>query len=345
MDQPRGSGLGLAVLSSAAFGTSGSFAASLLEAGWTPGAAVAIRIGLAALLLTLPALLAVRGDAAALRRGGRTLVVYGVAAVAGAQLCYFLAIQHLPVAVALLLEYSGVLLVVVWMWLRHQQRPGRLTVVGAITAVGGLVLVLDLIGNAVIDPVGVLWGLGAAVGLATYFVISAGTTDDLPPLTVAWGGLLVGGMVLGAAGLAGVLPMAAPRTDVVLLSTRVSWLVPVLGLSLLAAVVAYVAGIAGARRLGARVASFVGLSEVVFAVAFAWLLVDQSLHVVQLVGGALVIGGIALVRTGELRSGLAVPRGTPHEELVLAEAGHTAADGADPQLVRVEPVSPPRPLP
>lgn len=319
-----GAGLGLAVLSAAAFGTSGSFAASLLAAGWSPGAAVTARVGLAALVLTIPALVVARrsGRRGALRRGGRTVVVYGVAAVAGTQLCYFLAIQHLSVAVALLLEYSGVLLVVGWMWLRHQERPGRLTIVGAVVSVGGLVLVLDLVGNAVIDPVGVLWGLAAAVGLAVYFVLSADAEGELPPLTVAWGGLLVGAGVLALAGLVGILPMAAPRTDVVLLSVQVSWLVPVLGLSLVAAIVAYVAGIAGARRLGARVASFVGLSEVVFAVGFAWLLVGQSLQPVQLLGGGLVVGGIALVRIEALRSA-ATPRtvGPSPDDPVLVGAG------------------------
>ena len=63
-----------------------------------------------------------------------------------------------------------------------------------------------------------------------------------------------------------------PRTDVVLLGTEVTWLVPVLGLSVVAAVIAYVAGIAGARLLGPKVASFVGLTEVLFAVVFAWLM-------------------------------------------------------------------------
>lgn len=295
-------GLGLAVLSAAAFGTSGAFAASLLEAGWTPGAAVTARVGLAAIVLTVPALAAARRvGRGALRRGSRTLVLYGLVAVAGTQLAYFLAIQRLSVAVALLLEYSAVLIVVAWMWLRHQQRPGRLTILGAVVAIGGLVLVLDLVGDATVDPVGVVWGLVAAVGLATYFVISAEAGGELPPLTVAWGGMVVGGAVLALAGAIGVLPMAAPRTEVLLLATEVSWVVPVLGLSLVAAVVAYVAGIAGARRLGARLASFVGLSEVVFAVLFAWLLVGQALRPVQLVGGGFVVLGIALVRAEALR--------------------------------------------
>lgn len=295
-----GAGLGLALLSAATFGTSGAFASSLLEAGWTPGSAVTIRVVVAALVLTVPALLLLRGRLGDLRRGGRTLAVYGVLAVAGAQLCYFNAVEHLSVAVALLLEYSGALLVVGWLWLRHGQRPRRLTVTGAVLSLAGLALVLDLLGAGGLDLVGVLWGFGAAVGLATYFVLSA-EDGGLPPLVVAWGGLAVGGIVLGAAGAVGVLPLAAPRTDVVLLDSQVSWLVPVLGLSLVAAVVAYVTGIFGARLLGAKVASFVGLTEVLFAVLFAWLLLGEVLTPAQLVGGVLVVAGILLVRVDELR--------------------------------------------
>ena len=307
MRPAAGAGLGLALVSAATFSTSGSFASSLIAAGWTPGAAVTVRVVLAAVVLTLPALLLLRGRWEALRRSGPTLTLYGVAAVAGAQLCYFMAVQHLSVAVALLLEYSGALLVVLWVWLRQGQRPGRLTLVGTVAAAVGLALVLQIVGNTDLDPVGVLWGLGAAVGLAVYFVVSAGTDEALPPLVVAWAGLAVGGAVLALAGASGVLPMAAPRTDVVLVDAQVSWLVPVLGLVLVAAVVAYVAGIVGARLLGARLASFVGLTKVLFAVAFAWVLLGQSLNAVQLLGGALVLAGIALVRVDEQRRAAAYP--------------------------------------
>ena len=178
---------------------------------------------------------------------------------------------------------------------------------GAAVAVAGLALVLDLLSGADLDPVGVLWGLGAAVGLATYFVLSAGADDALPPLVVAWGGLAVGGVVLLSAGALGVLPLAAPRTDVVLVDREVSWLVPVLGLALVAAVVAYVTGILGARLLGAKIASFVGLTEVLFAVLFAYLLLGQVLTGLQLAGGLLVLAGIGLVQLDEVRAGGPAP--------------------------------------
>ena len=83
---------------------------------------------------------------------------------------------------------------------------------------------------------------------------------------------------------------------------QVSWLIPVAGLSLVAAVIAYVAGIAAARMLGAKLASFAGLAEVIFAVLIAWLLLGQLPTAVQLTGGALIVAGIALVRIDELRS-------------------------------------------
>lgn len=322
-----GSGaLGLATLSAATFGTSGAFATSLLRSGWTPGAAVTVRVVTGAVLLTLPALLALRGSGARLRRAAGTMTTYGLVAVAGAQLCYFSAVQHLSVAVALLLEYSGTLLVVGWVWLRGGQRPRRLTVAGAVSAVAGLGLVLDLVGDHRLDPVGVLWGLGAAVGLAVYFVLSSGTEDALPPVVVAWGGLTVGGLALLAAAAIGVLPLTAPRTTVTLVGGTVSWLVPVLGLALLAAVVAYLSGITGARLLGAKVASFVGLTEVLFAVAFAWLLLGQALSPVQLVGGALVVVGIALVRVDEApRAVTVVPPAARPVVRTGSSAGPTAS--------------------
>jgi drug/metabolite transporter (DMT)-like permease len=75
--------------------------------------------------------------------------------------------------------------------------------------------------------------------------------------------------------------------------------VPVLELSLVAAVIAYVAGIAAARRLGARLASVTGMAEVFFAVLFAWLLLGQVPSPAQFTGGAFMLAGVALVRIDE----------------------------------------------
>ncbi len=289
-------GLGLAVLSATTFGTSGSFAASLMAAGWSPGAAVTVRIAVAALILTGPALVQLRGRWALVRRNLPVILAYGLLAVAGAQLFFFNAVEHLSVGVALLLEYSGTLLVVAWAWLRHGQRPGRLTVLGAASAIAGLVLVLDLTGAQRVDGVGVLWGLGAATGLAFYFVLSSRADDGLPPIAMAWAGMTVAAGTLLVAGIVGVVPLRASTADADFNGHHTNWLVPVAGLSVVAAVIAYTAGIGAARRLGARLASFIGLAEVLAAVLFAWLLLGQRPSLLQGIGGVVVLAGIALVR-------------------------------------------------
>jgi drug/metabolite transporter (DMT)-like permease len=299
---PGRAGLALAVLSAATFGTSGTFASALIGAGWSPGAAVLTRIAVAALILTGPALMRLRGQWPALRRGAGRVAAYGLFAVAAPQLCYFNAVARIPVGVALLLEYLGVVLVVGWLWLRHGQRPRRLTITGGAVAIAGLAMVLNLSGPAGIDPVGVIWALLAAVGLATFFVLSAGGEEEpLPPLVMAWAGMCVAAAALAAAAWTGVLPMAARLGDVLVLGRQVSWLVPVLGLSLVAAVISYLAGIGAARRLGARLASFIGMSEVLFAILFAWLLLGQLPTPVQFLGGAFILAGVVMVRLDELR--------------------------------------------
>jgi len=295
-------GLGLALFSALAFSTSGALAKSLIDAGWSPAAAVTARISIAALVLAVPGLMSIRGRWHILRREGAMVAAYGVIAVAGAQLFYFNAIRTLPVGVALMLEYLGIVLVVAWMWIRHGQRPRRLTLGGSAAALTGLALVLGVIGHVRLDLVGVLWGLGAGVGLATYFVVGSHSSEDLPPMALASGGMAIGAAVLLALGGVGALPMHATFGTVSVAGHRVSWVLPIVGLSLVAAVIAYVAGIVAARVLGAKLASFAGLAEVIFAVLIAWLLLGQLPTAVQLIGGALIVAGIALVRIDEMRS-------------------------------------------
>ncbi|MBY8873138.1 DMT family transporter [Micromonospora sp. PLK6-60] len=312
-----GAGLLLALLSAVTFATSGTFARSLIDAGWSAEAIVVARVGIAAVVLLVPAALALRGRWHVLRRNLGAVTVFGLLGVATAQACFFNAVRYLPVGVALLLEYLGIILVVAWMWAMHGQRPRRLTVVGSVAALAGLAFVLDLTGAGRLDPVGVLWGLGAAVGLAGYFVLAGRVDEELPSVTMASGGMGVGAAVLAALGLLGVLPLEAEFGTVTFAGQRTSWLVPIAGLSLVAAVVAYLAGIAATRVLGSRLASFVGLTEVMFAVLIAWLFLAELPTAVQLLGGVLIVAGVALVRLDELRATPARPADEPADQPAL----------------------------
>ncbi len=295
-------GVGYGLIAAATFGSSGTSARSLLDIGWSPGAVVLLRIGVAAVILLVPALLAMPGRWRQLRRNAGPLVVFGLLAVAGAQLCFYNAVEHVSIGVALLIEYSGILLVVGWLWLRSKVRPAPLTLAGGVAAMLGLALVLNVFGGAQVSLVGVLWGLGAAVGLAIFYLMAARTEDGLPPLVVVAGGMLIGTIGLAVAAVTGVMPMTAKTADVSLAGATMTWLIPAAWLGIMTAAVAYLAGVLAVQRLGSTMASFFGLTEVLFAVLFAWLLLDEIPATIQLVGGMLILVGVVLVRLGELRA-------------------------------------------
>ena len=159
------SGLGIALFSSAVFGTSGSFAKSMLETGWSPGAAVTVRLTGAALILAIPAVVVLRGRWHQLKDNWLTILLFGLIGVAGCQLFYFNAVARLSVGVALLLEYLAPVMIVLWLWISSRRKPRALTAAGALLSLGGLVLVLDLTGAVKVLLVGVGGGLAAGVCL------------------------------------------------------------------------------------------------------------------------------------------------------------------------------------
>lgn len=294
-------GIGLAIASALTFGLSGSFASSLFETGWTPGTTALVRSAIGALVALPFGVAALRGRWHLLRANLGLLTAYGLLAVTGAQFCYFMAVERMEVGPALLIEYTAPAVVVLWLWLRHGQRPGPVTVLGAVLAAAGLTLVLDLTGGASLDVAGVGWALLAMTGAATYFVVNADHSSGLPPVTLAAGGLLFGTAVMGLLALAGVLPMGASTSDVVLAGHQTPWWVPVVLLGVVTSGIAYLTGVAAGRLLGARLGAFIALFEVVAGVGFAWFFVDQLPAVVQLVGGLLILAGVVAVKLGEPR--------------------------------------------
>lgn len=300
-------GLVLALVSAVTFSTSGSFARGLLETGWSPAAAVTWRVVIAGLLMVVPGLLALRGRWHLLRRGMRSIVLFGVVAVAGTQLAFFRAIAHVSVGVGLLLEFLGIILVVFWFWVRHGERPRPLTILGSALAIVGLLFILGIFGGVEVNLVGVLWGLAAAFGLATYFVVSSNEKVEVPPLVFSAGGLLVGAATLGLAGLVGIIELAWETEAVHLAGWTMPWWLDVVILGLVSTAVPYFAGVSANRRLGSKVASFVGLSEVMAAVVVAWILLAEIPAPIQLLGGVFILGGVIAVKIDETPRSVSVP--------------------------------------
>ncbi|WP_217180695.1 DMT family transporter [Streptomyces sp. AC495_CC817] len=318
---PRGRvnvGVLFALGAAVSFGMSGIFARGLIDAGWSPGAAVTVRMWVAALVLLVPTLLALRGRWALVRRHAGMIVLYGLLAVTAAQLCYFQAVAVMDVGIALLIEYTAPIAVVFWLWVRRGEKPTGRSLIGAAVAFIGLVLMLDVLTGAQVNLGGILFALGAMVGAATYFVLSGRGDTGLPPIALAGLGLLVGALGLTIAAATGLLPFEWTTNDVEYSMVTVPWFVPVIAMGVVATALAYSLGIASTRMLGSRLASFIALSEVVAAMVFGALMLGQVPGPAQALGGALVLAGVIVVKLGE-------PAGSP----AGADAGVVGPDAEE----------------
>ncbi|MEV0251072.1 DMT family transporter [Nocardia sp. NPDC050712] len=313
------SGLLIAVASATSFGLAGSLARGLMDAGWSAAAAVAVRVLVAAVVLLPIAVIQLRGEWQLLRRNAGLITAYGFLAVAGTQLAYFNAVRHMEVGVALLIEYTAPIAVIGWLWVRHRERPGITTVAGGLIGITGLILVIDLRSGLAASWVGIVWALAAMIGAAAYFVLSAQGDGTLPGTVLAAGGLLIGGLALLVAGAAGLVPLRFATNPVVFQDFTVTWWLPVLALGTVTAAFAYVSGIAATRLLGSRLASFVALFEVLAALSFAWVLLGEAPRLIQLLGGALILVGVVVVRRGELAT--ADRQAQERAEISVAAAG------------------------
>ena len=290
-------GLVIAVLAAATFGLSGAFVKPLLEAGWSPAAAVTVRALTGGVVLAPVAVVLLRGRWSTLWRGRWRVLGMALVGVAGTQLVYFAAIQRIAVSTGILLEYLAPLLLVAFVWARTRRLPKRVVLVGSVVAVAGLIMVVSPDGGGAIDPLGLTLAIVAMVGCAAFYVIAARPSDGLPPIALAAAGLLLGGLALAAVSATGLVPFRVTFVDVQLFGEPTVWWVPLLIIGVFATAVAYAASITATELLGSRLASFAGLLEVVAATFYAWLLLGEKLGLLQLLGGVLILVGIGFVRS------------------------------------------------
>ncbi|QWT24515.1 DMT family transporter [Subtercola sp. PAMC28395] len=296
-------GLAIAVVAALTFGTSGAFIKPVLEAGWSPAAAVTVRALVGGIVLAPFAIVSLRGSWAALWRARWRVTLMALIGVAGTQLAYFAAIQRIPVGTAVLIEYLSPLLLVVVVWARSRKLPKAVVLIGSVLALVGIVLVVSPGGAVALDPIGIMLALAAMVGCAIYYVVAARPSDGLPPVALAAFGLLLGGLLLGIIGATGLVAFTATFGEVGFLGATAPWWVPLAFVGIVSTAIAYAAGITAGEILGSRIASFAGQLEVVAAAVFAWLLLGETLSIPQIIGGALIVAGIVFVRLEKSTAG------------------------------------------
>jgi len=235
------------------------------------------------------------------------------ACVAAVNLTYYLAIDHLPVGVAVALQYTGpaILLATTTLLLRGTRAggpggsslaprptggPGRLAWAAAGLSLAGAVLVSRALeGLGALDLPGLAAGLASAVLFAAYLLSAelAGRRGAEPATTLLWGFLVA----------VAIWSLAVPWW-----SWPLAFLADpgvagaVLGVGLLGTLLPFALAVGAVRVISAATAGIAATAEPVFAAAFAWLLLGQRLNPAQLAGAGLVVAGVVLAQLAAARA-------------------------------------------
>ncbi len=264
------------------WGVNGVVARSLFNRQVDPTLLVAIRMLLGGVALW----------ALMLARGGWRLeprrfgAVAGYALIlAGVQLSYFKAIQLAGVAVALFLQYTSPLLVAGWEALRARRWPSGRLAVALCAAMGGAALLVLPGGSFRVSRAGLAWGVLSAIafGAATVVAGALRRRGTSGASLVAWG------LLLGALWLAPLLP---PWTAVA--AVRAADWPYFLFVGVLATAVPFALFASALGHVRGSVAILVAMLEPVLGAALAWAALGEALSLMQMVGGALVLAGVAL---------------------------------------------------
>ncbi|MDX6324561.1 MAG: hypothetical protein QOK15_915 [Nocardioidaceae bacterium] len=302
----RRPGLGFALvgLGAALFIVNAGVSRVVLRNGVTPGELTTLRITGTVIVLLLMAGLVHRS---ALRppsgRLGALLLVHGVVGVAALQWTYFVAIQRLPIGLALLLEYQAPLLVVLWVRFVQHEVVRRRVWLGLGTALLGLAMATGIVeGHLRFDGTGLIAGCGAAVCFATYFLVGEHGVAQIDPLRVVLWSFGIAAVVMNAASPIWDFPVDVLRLHTSMLGRFDGWSVPV-GVLLLWVVVMgtlmpFGVELMALTHLSAATVTMVAMLEPVGVSALGWFWFGESLGPVAFVGCVLVVLGILAAQSG-----------------------------------------------
>jgi drug/metabolite transporter (DMT)-like permease len=217
------------------------------------------------------------------------ILLFGIGLVA-VNWASYTAIDLLPVGVALSLQYTAPVLVLVGVALVARRSPSALLWVAALLTLGGASLVSGAYtGLHDLNALGVAAGIASAISFGIYLLSAeAAGRRGAHPAAVLAGGFLVASVIWAV-----LLPWWSWPIDR-LAEPEIA--LRVLGVGLLGTLLPFLLVVNALRLLSAAVAGIAATTEPVFAASLAWVVLGQSLAPAQLLGGGLVVGGVVLAQ-------------------------------------------------
>jgi drug/metabolite transporter (DMT)-like permease len=289
-----------ALLAAFLFGANGSVSKVIIEAGFSALQLTQMRVLGAAAISGLVLLILDRRSFRLPSRQWPVIIVLGVVGVGLLQATYALAIALLPVGIALLLEYLAVLIVAVVAFFFFKEKVHIRLWMAIALVIAGLIVVAEIWAST-LNPVGVLWALGAAMALATYFLVGERQLKTISPLALSFWTMTVATVFWAPFSEWWRLTSETFTTTSSLGGNLENIAVPVWFLIVwnvtLGSFAPFLLSLSALKRLSATAAGIVATSEIIFAFVTAWLWLQESLNSWQVIGASVVFGGIVIAQT------------------------------------------------
>jgi len=228
------------------------------------------------------------------------LLAMGVVGVAMLQATYAQAVFMLPIGIALLLEYTAVLFVALIAHFFFREHVKSRIWVSIVAVLIGLATVAE-VWNSTLNAEGVLWAFAASASLTTYFLLGERQTGVRHPMAVGFWGMTVasafwalfsGWWTLDPVIFTRVIPFSDEIGGI----SGPAWLLLAF-IVVLGTFTTFTLGLWSISILKATRSGIVATSEVLFAFLAAWLILGETLNVVQLVGAGIVLIGVVLAQS------------------------------------------------
>ena len=290
------------LVSALGFGTMAIFAKLAYDHGANPATLLTLRFAIAAAVLwaIVAATRRPRPDRRTVRAGaGLGLVGYSVQAG-----CYFAALKHLDASVLALLLYTYPALVFVGAVALGRERSSALKIGALLMAGAGLALVLAGGASGSLNAAGVGLALGAALAYTSYILVADTVVAEADGVSLA--AIVLTGAFVSVATYTAISGQFDASFD------ATAW-AALVGLAIFSTVVAVTTFFLGLELVGPSTASIVSTIEPAWTVGLAAIVFGESLGVVQILGGALVLGAVVVLQrgAGRVRSGVPPDHAAP----------------------------------
>lgn len=279
----------MAFTAASCFGVGGIIAKSAFNAGVPPSLLAEWRI-LFGFIVYAVIFAAMRPAAFRIRRADLPLfALFGIVGLAGVQWSYYESIQRLPVGVAVVIQYTAPVLLLVWARLRGRKVGSRLWVAAALALVGCF-FAAGAYDAALfqLNTEGVAISLLSALIFALYFSVAERILKryDTPTLLIyGFGFALVAWAIYRPLWT---LPWTTTSSDVYLL---------LLGVIIVATVIPFGLTLAAVKLIPAARVGLTATIEPVVAALVAWLVLGEYLAPAQIAGGAIVMVAILIAQS------------------------------------------------